>query len=77
MNSITSNATKNTLEVGTNLEYGKTHQFGDPNHKYTTEDGKELDAPIPQRKFLGFRGPDPTNIKRILVENIKKQFGVR
>lgn len=44
--SITPDATQDQLEMGTNLEYGPTHQYGDSSRN------------IPARPYLGFSDQD-------------------
>lgn len=50
------NASDDELQLGTNLIYGATHQFGDPKRG------------IPAREFLGLSDQDSTDVLEILHE---------
>jgi len=52
--SITYEASDDQLEVGTNLIYGPTHQFGDP------------DRNIPARPFLGINDDDASELEDLI-----------
>ncbi len=51
-----------SVEVGTDLDYAATHQFGDP------------DRNIPARPFLGIGPEDETDIIEILQEHLLGDF---
>lgn len=59
--SITFVAGADLLQVGTNLEYGATHQFGD------------ADRNIPARPYLGLSEEDEANIRELVADFLAGQ----
>ena len=51
-----------SVSIGTNVEYGKFHQFGAPREN------------IPKRRFLMFQESDKKTINRIFKDHVKDSF---
>lgn len=65
--SITMRLGEGEVSVGTNVQYGKYHQFG-----VLKTGGKFPGKTIPQRQFLMFQDQDKEDIARLFRENVAR-----
>lgn len=83
-NSITYDATDDEVKIGTNVIYGKTHQFGadiktrSSSRKVSTKSHKKTSTKkpyihIPARPFLLFQNEDKDAIREILIANLMQK----
>lgn len=68
MNSVTSKITDNEVQIGTNVIYAGTHQFGAKKGDYgkTKRNGPIPWGNIPARPFLGYNNEDNENVNELI-----------
>ena len=66
--SITHEAARDSVTVGTNVIYAAIHQFGG-------KAGRGKKVTIPERAFLGVNDDDAAEIGEILAEHLAEAFG--
>ncbi len=60
------------VEVGTNLIYAATHQFGDRNRTIRTKTGRTVHVDIPARPYMGITEDDMQEITHLIEQAVTR-----
>ncbi len=69
--SIDARATSRSAEIGTNVHYGKYHQYGAELNMF----GRGIRATLPQRRFLGWDAGEMAALNRAVKAFVAAQIG--
>lgn len=71
--SIHSESSSKGVEVGTNLIYAATHQFGDRNRTIRRGNGGTIHIDIPARPYMGITEEDMQEITHIIEDAVMEE----